>query len=384
MKFKKISLLLLIFLISFCSQQTKKDKNPIEIVDIKNAFENKYPINITDIADDYNYIVLESGPENLISGYFKIFVDDQYLIAISRHKILLFDRESGKFIREIGTPGRGPDEYMVTYPSMAYDEDKKLLYAKGSHERFEYTLDGRLKNRKKAPAFAFYFVNLNENNYASFNDNGMGNETKKIIIYNERDSIIKIFPNYQSYPFKGIFVSFYPDSWFYKLHDKLYFIEKFSDTLFALTPNSLVPRFVFEKGSYSFPYELRGDYINLENDYFLTTNILESAKYLFYVFTFKSIAYTAVYDKKLEKTTVNDYSEKGWKGYINNISDFVPLEISSINDKGELICTIEAYKIKLWFNNNATKSEQLPEYLKKLKNITETDNPVVMIARLKE
>ena len=62
----------------------------------------------------------------------------------------------------------------------------------------------------------------------------------------------------------------------------------------------------------------------------------------------------------------------------------MPLEILSINDKGELTCTLDAYKIKLWFETNAEKSEKLPEYLQRLKNIQETENPIVMIARLKK
>jgi hypothetical protein len=179
-------------------------------------------------------------------------------------------------------------------------------------------------------------------------------------------------------------VVFSPNSWFYKLNGQLNFFEKFNDTLFALTSNSLIPRFVFKKEVYSFPYELRGDIVNMEEKYFLTENILESSKYLFYIFSFKKMIYTALYDKQLKSSIVNDYIGEWGNGYINNINDFVPLEISSINDKGELTCTIDAYKIKLWFETNSEKSEQLPEYLQNLKNINETENPVVMIARLKE
>jgi hypothetical protein len=94
--------------------------------------------------------------------------------------------------------------------------------------------------------------------------------------------------------------------------------------------------------------------------------------------------YTAVYDKKQKSILVNDYAGESGKGFINNINDFAVLELSSINGKGELTCTIDAFKIRLWFEKNADKSDELPEYLQELKNITDTENPIVVITSLNE
>lgn len=384
MKSKITLLLLLSCLLSSCYQHNMTDNKLFEIVDITNAFEKRKPININDISKDCNYIVLETTNESLIGSNFTIYSDDQYLVAIDRKRILLFDRESGKFIRIIGNSGNGPNEYSKTYTKMPYNEEKKVVYADRNRERYEYALDGQLINIKKGPELVYDFVNINENTYAAFIDNYMGDEKNKMIIFNERDSIIKIFPNYQSFPFKGSISVYTTNSWFYKLNKQLCFCEKFSDTLFNVTPNSLIPRFVFDNGAYSFPYELRGGMINPVDKYFFTENILESSKYLFYTFRFNKEVYTAVYDKKQKNTIVNDYIGESGKGYINNIYDFVPLELSSINGKGELTCTIDAFKIKLWFEANTEKSEKLPVYLQKLKNMKESENPVVMITKLKE
>lgn len=384
MKLKILSFFLLTCTYSSCNQYYTTTDGPVEIIDIKNAFEKRIPININDISKDFKYIVLETTKESLIEDNSTIYTDDQYLVAISRKQILLFDRKSGKFIREIGSPGRGPNEYSTAYTSMPYNDRLKVVYTKKNQERSEFGLDGKLIITKKGPDQVWDFINLDENTYASFIDNHEGNEKKKIIIFNEKDSIIKIFPHYRSYPFKGSFFMFSPNSWFYKLNNQTNFCEKFNDTLFAVTSNSLTPRFVFDEGEYTFPYELRGDYINALDKYFLKENIMESTRFLFYAFSFKKNIYTAVYDKKQKKTNVNDYIGEWGNGYINNVNNFVPLEISSINDKGELTCTIDAYKIKLWFETYSGKTEQLPEYLQKLKNINETENPVVMISKLKQ
>ncbi|MFZ2338655.1 MAG: 6-bladed beta-propeller [Bacteroidales bacterium] len=384
MKLKITLLVLLSYLVISCYQQKKENIEGPEVIDITYAFERRVPININDISGDCDYIVLQTTDECLIGSNYSIYSDDQYLVAIDRKQILLFDRESGRFIRKIGNSGNGPDEYSRTYSKIPYDEEKRVVYADRNRERFEYSIDGQLINTRKGPEMVFDFINIDESTYAAFIDNYMGDEKNKMVLFNETDSIVKIFPNYQSFPFNGSINVFYSNSWFYKLNKQLYFCERFSDTLFAVTQDSLIPRFVFDKGVHTFPYELRADVVDQKNEYFFTENILESSRYLFYTFRFKQEVYTAVHDKKQKSTLVNDYVGESGKGFINNINDFAALELSSINGKGELTCTIDAFKIKLWFEKNPEKSDELPECLQKLRNITDTENPIVVITRLNE
>ena len=384
MKFKTALLVLLSYLVTSCFQQKKEHIEGPEVIDITYAFERRVPVNINDISGDCDYIVLETTEECLIGSNYTIYSDDQYLVAIDRRQILLFDRESGRFIRKIGNSGNGPDEYSRTYSKMPYDEEKRSVYADRNRERYEYSINGQLIEKRRGPEMVFDFVDIDESTYAAFIDNYMGDEKKKIVIFNETDSIIKVFPNYQSFPFNGSINVFNPNSWFYKLNKQMYFCEKFSDTLFAMTPDSLIPRYVFDKGVHTFPYELRADVVDPENEYFFTVNILESPGYLFYTFRFNQGIYTAVYDKKQKSILVNDYAGESGKGFINNINDFAVLELSSINGKGELTCTIDAFKIKLWFEKNVEKSDELPDYLQELKNIADTENPIVVITSLNE
>jgi hypothetical protein len=43
---------------------------------------------------------------------------------------------------------------------------------------------------------------------------------------------------------------------------------------------------------------------------------------------------------------------------------------------------MDAFRIKQWFDLNPEKINQLPKNLKGLKNIQETSNPVIIIAKL--
>jgi len=151
MKSKITVLILLSYLVSSCYQNNMENKEALETVDITNAFEKRKPININDISNGCNYIVLETTNESLIGSNFTVYSDDQHLVAIDRKRILLFDRESGKFIRIIGNSGSGPNEYSKTYTKMPYNEEKKVVYADRNRERYEYTLNGQLINTKKGP-----------------------------------------------------------------------------------------------------------------------------------------------------------------------------------------------------------------------------------------
>ena len=62
----------------------------------------------------------------------------------------------------------------------------------------------------------------------------------------------------------------------------------------------------------------------------------------------------------------------------------MPFKFISSNQNNEIVGYYDAYEVKLWFEENSDKESQLSPELQKLKNIKETDNPLVMIAKLKD
>ena len=374
-------LLFLFFLTFSCSSP---NDNLHEIINLKQAFENMKPVGINDIANNFEYIRLETKDVCLTGEKLKVYSNDQYLIAIDRKRILLFNRKDGKFIREIGHMGNGPGEYSRTYSVMPFNEEKNIVYAGRNKKRYGYSLDGQLKDTLTIPELVSEIGNIDEGIFAAFLPNYQGNEKNKIIIFNDKDSLIKIFPNYLSAPKTDAVFVWNPGSWFYRLNKQLYFYELFNDTLFHVSTNSLTPRFIFNMGQYSPPYEMKTSLKFEVDKYFFIKGIYESSKYLLCAFGFNQRIYTALYDKDQKNTFVNDYTSESGNGFINNTNDFVPLELSSINEKGELTCTIDPYKIIQWFKNNPEKINQLPQNIKDLINIRETDNPVILIAKLKE
>lgn len=72
------------------------------------------------------------------------------------------------------------------------------------------------------------------------------------------------------------------------------------------------------------------------------------------------------------------------EGFENDLDNFFPMNYNFINSHNELIGYLEAYKIEQWFKDNPEKASQLPQHLREFKKLTEHDNPVVMIVRMKE
>jgi len=382
---KKIPVLclLLAFIMTSCSQHESADKKSVEIIKLEEAFAIKKAITINDISINFEFVKLETNDECLIGTGLTVYSNDQYLITIDRQRILLFDRRDGKFIREIGQRGNGPGEYSRTYNVMPFNEGTSIVYAGRNRMRYGYSLDGQLKDTLSIPELVSEIGNIDDNIFAAFLPDYQGGEKNKIIIFTHKDYLLKTFPNYLSAPKTEMFFFWNPNSWFYKLNKQLYFYQLFNDTLFLIGTNFLTPRFIFNMGPYSPPYEMKTSPKFEPDKYFVMKTIQESSKYLFCSFDFNKKNYTAIFDKNKSATVVNDYIAETGHGFINNINDFVPLEISSINEKDELICTMDPFKIKQWFDLNPEKVNQLPEYLRALKNIQETSNPVIITAKLK-
>ena len=374
---------LLLFIIVSCSQPESAEEKSVEIIKLKEAYENRKSITINDISINFEYIKLETKDECLTATRLACYSNDQYLITIDREKILLFDRKDGKFIREIGHMGNGPGEFSRTYNVMPFNEGKNLVYAGRNNNRYGYSLNGQLKDTLSIPDLVSEIGNINDNIFAAFLPDYQGGEKNKIIIFNDKDSIIKTFPNYLSAPKTDAFFAWNPNSWFYTVNNQLNCYQLFNDTIFNVYTNSITPRYIFNMGPYSPPYEMKTSPKFEPDKYFIMKTIQESSKYLFCSFNFNKKNYIAIFDKNERTTVVNDYSPEAGHGFINNINDFVPLEFSSINEKDELICIMDAFRIKQWFDLNPGKVDQLPKYLKALKNIQETDNPVIIIAKLK-
>jgi hypothetical protein len=387
-------------LILSCSPQIQKEQNSVYQVKIGEAIQQKTDAAVSDfVQGEIEYVALESKKEHLLGRNPRFYANDTEIIAFAKHQMYVFDRKTGEFLREIAHYGQDPGGYKKVVHSFPYDADKNLVYTSGWDPKsyYRYNTTGQFKDKITAWSedieadmqksifgeMVTSMAPLNDTCFVGYVWNINGKQKTKLILFNENNHRINTFPQNQGFEYdinsNGINV-YQWEGWFYKFHKQLHFFERFTDTIYTVTTTELEPKFVLKNLEAGAPYTKRYlpnyDY----NNYYFIENLFETNKFLFFKLLYQKEDGYGYYDKENDRTKVSLNTE----GIANNTDDFIPFKFYSANGKDEIIGSREAYEIRLWFDENPEKVINLTPRLQKLKNIKETDNPVVMIAKLKE
>ena len=105
-------------------------KNDGELISVNfNRVSQAPAMNISELAGEPEFIALDSRVEAFATGYTYAFSDHYICIGASmRGPAKLYDRATGKFLRDVGAIGRGPGEYLNTYGSPRIDEEDGTIW----------------------------------------------------------------------------------------------------------------------------------------------------------------------------------------------------------------------------------------------------------------
>lgn len=391
----------MLFAIIACStNNTESQDNTLYEVEIGEAIQTKQEAFTSNIINgDIEYVALESGKDHLLGPNPHLYLTDTEIIAFAKRQIFIFNRTTGKFLREIGHYGKDPAGYKKVVHSFPYDASNEVFYTQGWDPKsyYRYTSEGNFKDKLSAYSIDLEddlannvfsemvtsIAPLNDTCFVGYVWNINGKQKTKLIVFNENNHRIKTFPQNQSFEYdinkNGINV-FRWEGWFYQFDKHLNFFERFSDTVYTVTAAELKPKFVLNQAK-----DLEAPYTNRylpeydASQYFMVDNIFESANFLFFKTRYNDEANYGFF-KKNEKTTRVSIASTG---ICNDTDNFIPFKFYSANNKNEIIGCQEAYEVNLWFNTNKEKIGTLTPKLQKLKSIQENDNPLVMIAKLK-
>ncbi len=323
----------------------------------------------------------------MINDFLHLVSDEDNIISIAFQQMYLFEKKSGKCIREIGIRDKSPNGYVSTLLYSKYDEKNKTIYARDWDKSFcGYNLEGLKITHIKTPKYYLIpnFGILNDSLFFGFNFSYEKNEV--FIIFNKNGGIIANIPYWHMIqPHQAIF---------YNANNSLFFYEIYNDTLFQVKKDTIIPRCLFKLGDLKPPVERRQELEKITgrqesglakmllDNYVVLRHICESQRFILFEFTYKTVYYWGYYDKKSGETKItkntNDIIINGQK---------VPFRLTRAfyNQKEQELTTfIPAYELLQWFHTNIVGLSQLPPDLSRLKEIKETDNDLVIIARLKE
>ena len=263
-------LLSLCFICLFVSCSGKKqsaagfDKDTIPVVDVAAnvnirpadkhvPFYNeigKYDNNLSSIASGVRFVKLDDEP--LFRDYLVYDVQqcDSFLFLLGGEYIFMYD-ESGHFLRQIGSKGQGPDEYVLLNAPLQLDEKNRIAYvADGYTSRFlSYDFDGNLlkairyADSEWSKAYLLDSVTLAVN--TSFISRFLPRKTKKLVLQDYGRKTLKTFPSYL-YPVErpGNGMHFGPDNILWSCQKDFYLLEYGNDTIFQITQEQLIPSLI--------------------------------------------------------------------------------------------------------------------------------------------
>jgi hypothetical protein len=382
-----------------CSDKEEKQQNTIYEVNIGQAIQEKQEVQTSEFIDgNIEYVLLDSKKEYLLDQNARLYLNDGEIIAFTKKQIFVFSRKTGEFLLEIGHFGKDPGGYKKTVISFPYDEEKNIYYTSGWDQKSYYRynsqggfIDEIITNVVEREddfgknIFAEMVTSvapLNDSTFVGYVWNINGKQETKLIVFDAKHRI-NTFPQNQSFEYdinkNGINV-FSWEGWFYKFNNQLNFFERFTDTLYSVAATELKPRFILKQADgLEAPYTKRYLPDFDASKYFRIENLFETEKFLFFRIVYQKETYYGFYDKVEKTTKVSNNPE----GFENKVDGFIPFKFYSANKHNEIIGWRDAFEVKLWFNENPEKAAKLPLHLQKLKNINESDNPVVMIAKLK-
>jgi hypothetical protein len=377
---KSKCLFLLIFISSSCIEKIDSQS----IIDPRVFAKNE--ISLAEIADDIRYIPLDN---NIPIGDIVLakFTKNSIYVKISNIGLIAFNRD-GKMPKKIGSVGRGPGEYLYC-TSFDVDEINQTIYIKDMDEIIKvYSKHGNFLRSiplKHFEPFHFNDILISNSNLFVFEYITMGHGKFNWLVLDTLGKLIKKKEN--SIP--GFRSGMGADGGIYKFENKIYYWNMYNDTVFSISPDlSYKASYIFPPGDYRMPRSPITD----RSGYIVPRFIFETNRYLMFEYFDKTRFADALIDKSSRKSFINYLEPDHTGGFINNLdcgTKFRSISYFVENGQEYLIGSVNAFQLKAYvasdvFKNSVPKYPEKKKDLEKMANrLKETDNPILMIVKLK-
>lgn len=365
----------------------KKEKEAFITIDITASYPEKDLV-LQDFMD-VEYVPLETSDEFLAQGNIA-FVGENIVVATNMRQgdILLFDRATGKGIRKINHKGFGPEEYIMPYNVVLFEDKNEMFVNDGPTSKIQvYDLEGNYKRTisYKRGALVTVLIDfdtdnfLSQNIYAPENENSGetflflskkdGSMTDIKVPYQERKSIALVRVNEDgsmqgAFPENSDFIDPFQDGWL--------LTEPSADTIYYYKPDRSLKPFIVRTPSvqtmspevFLFPGVLTDDYYFMQSvtkEYDFDKNEGMPSTPLVY-----DVAEQKIYKYTVHNADYEDREENLSKQNVNNKIAFYQALPAD-----ELIEAQENGKLKGKLSDIAA-------------HLDIEDNPVVMIVKPKE
>lgn len=331
-----------------CARLEEQEHCTINVVDGMKSLQS---LTVTDLADDISYVPLETTDSSLIGNrpYIRK-IRNRLFVASVGCPLMMFDSETGKFIRTVGKIGQAEGEYLLAddIPVFWGNEKEGIVFIKTAGNKIlTYDMEGNYIDSWNIPPaidlndcsqivsgdrlfvykrylfsdkrFDIWRLNLqNRQIETSMSEPTIPikAEIQGMPVFFQGFGNIPASPACYIYPLKGNGYAFQykedPCLWNFK--EKAYLKERFNDTIFQIKDSQLLPQYIFNLGDKQWPHDKRYS-ADQTADKICIDYVLEGTKSLFFMFKTNYFnipeckTYWGVYDKSAHTLKISDITE---------------------------------------------------------------------------
>jgi len=243
MKLLIYSSTILIIILGFTQQRPNTQKGFFSI-NFEESIRNVKNLKLSQVADNVEYIQLQTNEECLINPEARYFFDDSLIFVTNKDHLLKFSN-SGKFLKKIGKPGRGPGEIISIY-DLSIIPSKRLIYIQDGPSLTSYNFDGKFIRKVKIPYRGILKI-LNDGKMIMWDSSPYQPTKLTFLLTNERGDTLSYIPNYCPVSIKpSISASpsppFFPEH-FYQYNNRFFLKDEFNDTVYMVSGNKILPAY---------------------------------------------------------------------------------------------------------------------------------------------
>ncbi|HEX2919795.1 MAG TPA: 6-bladed beta-propeller [Bacteroidales bacterium] len=380
----KTALKSVLFAILVCyscnNNKVKNSESPIPpyYVDIEKSVSDKREISLSSLGKKLEYIPLETKPECMLSRATSIEMTESYIFVSDGSKLIEFDK-SGKYIRQIGKQGRGPEEYL-NYCDFCVDDSSRLVYVLDEMALKVYDFDGKFIESNALPFLSLYFTLKNNNKLLYYTANAPASETDTLYSWYVSDlhgGNIDKYINYHKRIKGRIYLGASP---LFHLNKEPRFMEFGSDTLLYFNDDKLSPYAIFKFGALKMdPDPIVTPDNRTSFDKMLWPVIIDEDYERLYITSswgFSSSRSKSVYNKITNETMTNE------NGLTNDLDKGLPFWPVYIYNSSVLVDQADAFALLNKIEEIESSGTELSGQLKFIdENLTENSNPVLIVLR---
>lgn len=366
----------IVLLLASCKNSNNSDS--IFRIDIEKNITNIKSIPLSTLGSNLRYVPLETDTACLVESITNAFLTDSFIFISDYNRLLKFDI-NGKYLKQIGSKGRGPGEY-PSLGNFLIDLNSKEIYVLSSRIILVYDFDGNFIKDFKIEFPCRQFI-LNEKDELIFHPFNMPTPTADTVyswfIMNKEGTIHTKIANTLKRINKGFII---PVSPLYTYKGTPYLMEFGIDTLYKYENHKKKAYAIFHLGNLKLPPDPAISDVPGINGKIWVSEIRETKKLLF-VNLWRDLSgpiSNCVFDKASSSFSL--LKDDGFANDIDGGLTFWPKKIINDNlmvDWADAFKLIQYSKVKIQDDSNAEKS-QLNELVTQL---NETSNPVLIILR---